>query len=97
MVGLIQRFLNLGIDTRRGSWLDDGMTTTTVLNTTTITASELTDGDIVVSLGKVTFTEPALITQTKFYKGKLVWAVTANGGFWPMSIVGPNTPAVVAA
>jgi hypothetical protein len=72
------------------------MNTTTAIQTTTITAAELTDGDIVISLGNVTFTEPALVTQTKFYKGKLVWAVTANGGFWPMTIVGPNTPAVVA-
>lgn len=84
--------------TPTGSWLDVVMTTTTAtIKTTTITAAELTEGDIVISLGKVTFDEPALVTECKRYNGKLVWAITAKGGFWPMTIVGPKTAAVVAA
>jgi hypothetical protein len=73
------------------------MTTTTALNTTTTTADAVEIGDVIITLGKVTFNTPAVVTDVKRYNGKMVWFVTANGGFYPMAIVGPKTAAILAA
>lgn len=69
----------------------------TSTETTTTTAAEVKVGDVIITLGKVTFNVPAVVTEVKTYNGKTVWFVTKNGGFYPMAIVGPKTPAIVVA
>lgn len=63
--------------------------------TNTTTVSALTEGHVVLGIGNTTFDTAHTVTTVKRYNGTTVAVISDRGGFWPINMVGADTPAVV--
>ena len=67
------------------------------MTTATTTVSQLTEGQIVFGIGTTTFDTAHTVTNVRRYNGTTVAVISDRGGFWPINMVGADTPAVVKA